>query len=291
MKDSIPGDDSKLFPEVELPFSKSKDEVWSELSLLMQQRPTPEMGTPPMEMKSRRLHWVSYAAAAVFVLVLASSAVAFLYTKTVYSPVGSHLTALLPDGSSVELNAGSVIKYKPYWWQFNRIVDFEGEAFFKVTKGKSFEVVSTKGRTMVLGTSFNIYSRKDEYKVTCYTGKVRVVSIISGHSTDITPNEQAEINTDGTIALRTVKNVDETISWMNDMFIFTGTPLAQVFEEIERQYGITITTSEKLNYLYTGNFTRYRTAEEVVKMVCRPLGLYYKSTANGYRVSKTELSE
>ncbi len=291
-----PGSDKDFMqslPEIERPFKKSKEDVWSELSDMMdeQETETPIRTIKPQETKVRSLKQIYWAAAAILVLMLSTSAFLRLYTTTVEAGAGQHLTALLPDGSSIELNASSTIKYHPYWWRFNRQVQFEGEGFFKVQKGKSFEVVSSRGKTIVLGTSFNIYSRKNDYKVTCYTGKVRVVSVISGKSADITPNQRAEVIANGSVISKNEELAEETISWMEDKFYFKGTPIQLVFEEIERQYGISIQTKEKLNYLYTGNFTITRQAEDVMKRVCKGLNLNYKKVNGGYLVSKDGLSE
>jgi len=280
-KHHLQKDPSQSFPGIEMSYSRSREDVWARLSEQMD-----EQIVPPVKVRRLRTNWLTQAAAAVVIIMLSATAFMRLYTKNVSAPAGQHLAAILPDGSSVELNASSVIKYKPYWWRFDRKVQFEGEAFFKVMKGEKFEVVSSHGQTIVLGTSFNIYARKGEYKVTCYTGKVRVVSVVSGKAAEITANKQAIVQRDGSIDLNEKVDSEQTISWMNDMFIFTHTPLMLVFEEIERQYGISITTNEKLDYLYSGNFTRDRSAEEVVKMICRPLGLEYKTTSSGFLVSK-----
>lgn len=275
----------KSLPKVELPYSRSKEDVWEQMEALINEEAEEKIQLEVKVSKSKQLRPLYYSVAAVLVVLLSTTAFMRLYTKTVNATAGQHLTALLPDGSSIELNAGSVIKYKPYWWRFNREVQFEGEGFFKVQKGQSFEVTSSLGRTIVLGTSFNIYARKHEYKVTCYTGKVRVVSVVSGNSADITPNMQAVVK-NGTVNSYNEVNTSEVISWVNDMFIFTGTPVKTVFEEIERQYGVKVISNDELNYLYTGNFTRNRSANDVVKMVCRSLGLSYQHKNDTFVISK-----
>ncbi|WP_430814328.1 FecR family protein [Carboxylicivirga sp. RSCT41] len=278
----------KSLPKVELPYSRSKEDVWKEMEALMgeetleEEKATEDTGKG----KIRSFRPILMSVAAVLLVLLGTTAFFRLYTKTVNAEAGQHLTALLPDGSSIELNAGSVIKYKPLWWRFNREVQFEGEGFFKVQKGKSFEVTSSMGRTIVLGTSFNIYSRKNDYKVTCYTGKVRVVSVLSGESTDITPNMQAYIKNNGRVLSTEEISMSETISWVNEMFYFTGSEIEMVFEEVERQYGIIIKLAEPLGYAYTGNFSRERSADEVMHMICRSMGLNYEKTSYGYKVSK-----
>ncbi|MCU4174063.1 FecR family protein [Carboxylicivirga sp. N1Y90] len=278
----------KSLPEIELPFSKSKEDVWSELSAAIkdeQKDPSNTITLKP-ENKVRKLSTVFMAVAAVLVVTLSTTAFFSLYTKTIEAQSGQHLTAFLPDGSSVELNASSAIKYKPYWWRFNRQVQFEGEAFFKVQKGESFEVNSAQGRTIVLGTSFNIYSRRNEYKVTCFTGKVRVVSVESGKSADILPNQEAEVKSDGNVISREDIDTSETISWQDGKFTFTGHPLALVFEEIERQYGINIKYKDDSNNLYTGNFTRDLPHEDVLNLVCRSFGMKYTKQNGVYIVNQ-----
>lgn len=273
----------KSLPKLDVPYSRSKQQVWEELEQAMNQPVSKSVSAPAMG-KVRTLRPVWLSAAAILIVLLSTTAFFRFYTKTVQADMGQHLTTLLPDGSSIELNAGSVIKYQPLWWRFNREVQFEGEGFFKVQKGQSFEVVSSLGRTIVLGTSFNIYARKNEYKVTCYTGKVRVVSVVSGESTDITPNMKACIESDGRVVSAAEENTEAIISWMKDMFFFTGTPIETVFEEVERQYGVHIQVQGQLDFLYTGNFKRSRSADDVMNMICRPMGLSYEKTNFGYRV-------
>lgn len=277
----------KSLPELEMPYSRSKEQVWNQLEAAMDTEVSSDAPvTAPSMAKVRRLRPVLMSVAAMLMVVLSTAAFFRLYTKTVQADAGQHLTALLPDGSSIELNAGSVIKYQPLWWRFNREVQFEGEGFFKVQKGQSFEVLSSVGRTIVLGTTFNIYARQNDYKVTCYTGKVRVVSVVSGDATDITPKMQAYIQSNGEVISAEAVDTDATISWMNDMFFFTATPVQSVFEEVERQYGVRINVDGKLNDLYSGNFKRSRPLDEVMEMICLPMGLNFEKTSYGYKVGR-----
>nr|WP_321406781.1 FecR family protein [uncultured Carboxylicivirga sp.] len=275
----------RSLPGLDVSFTKPKEDVWNQLSELISSE---EENAPVIVKTLQPIKYlrIVYAAAAILVLMLASTAFMRFYTKSIICESGQHLTALLPDGSSIELNAGSSIKYHPYWWNQERHVHFEGEGFFKVEKGKSFEVFSSKGKTVVLGTSFNIYSRKDEYKVTCYTGKVRVISTASGESADILPNQQAIIQNNGNVISHTQQNTNNTILWRQGMFIFTATPINQVFEEIERQFGVSIKTNTKLSYNYSGNFSREQSIEDVMHTVCLALNLEYKKVNDGYLVSK-----
>ena len=265
--DSLPG--------VDLPYSKSKDEVWSEMFQEMGKDDKPR----EPEKKTKRL-WFVYSAAAVFILLIASAAFMRFYTEEVYCPKGEHLSVLLPDNSRVELNANSSLIYYPYWWRFSRRVEFEGEAFFNISKGNRFDIVSRYGSTSILGTSFNIYTRKNNYKVTCFTGKVKVLSILTQDEVILYPKDFASINRNGQIKLESGINVGEKTMWRDHVFFFTATPIHQVFDEIELQYDIRIIKNNLNKIPYTGNFKKSNSVDDVLNLVCLPLGLEYSKVSS-----------
>lgn len=273
--------DKERLPELELVFEKTSEAVWEELEAQLEKtRVVKGAGTG-----ITHSFWMRISVAAVLVLVLGSGLLIRFYTRTVTSPLGQHMVTVLPDGSSVEMNAGSKISFKPLWWAFSREVHFEGEAFFTVEKGRPFQVVSSLGTTRVLGTSFNVYARESHYKVTCYTGKVRVVSTGTGHSLDLTAKEEASVNVDGTLRLTPVEQ--NTAPWMEDRFLFSGTPLGMVIDEIERQYNIDIQIEKDLgDLLYSGNFTTNMSVNQVLTLVCRPYGFNVASKEGVYYITK-----
>ena len=259
-------------PEVELSYSKSKEEVWAEMI------PEIEKTQKPIR-KTRRL-WLTYSAVASLVILLGLTAFLRFYSISTFCPKGEHLTVFLPDKSRVELNANSSLTYHPYWWQFAREVKFEGEAFFNISKGNRFDIVSKNGLTSILGTSFNIYARKNNYKVTCFTGKVKVVSKMTQDEVVLYPKDFASINRNGLIELETGVNIKEKTMWRDHIFFFTATPIQQVFEEIELQYNIRIIKKDLSNIPYTGNFKKSNSVEDILNLVCLPLGLDYSKVAS-----------
>lgn len=234
--------------------------------------------------RSIRLSRVWYAAASIALLLGLVSFLRF-YSTSIEVPAGVHQLALLPDGSQVELNASSTLSYHPFWWRVERTVQFEGEAFFEVQKGKNFKVESARGTTQVLGTSFNIFSREQVYRVTCASGKVRVSS--PTNQVVLLPNSRARVLPDGQIDVLANLDLNPDLSWRNNLFLFTATPLAEVFREIERQYAVTIQMQVDSSDLYTGNFTRSQKIEEVLSFVCPAAGLTFKKKSdNLYLVLK-----
>lgn len=261
-------------------WKKSNDNVWVEIESKID-------STILSHSLKINLRTVGLSIAAGLALLIGVTAFLRLYTITIEVPAGKHQLAMLPDGSTVELNAESTLKYHPYWWKIDRQLSLDGEGYFEVEKGKKFSVKSSKGTTQVLGTTFNIFSRKQVYEVICLTGKVRVISKIAKDTAIITSNCKAEIKQNGIIEVKNNIEVLPEISWKQNLFIFTATPLREVFYEIERQFDVTIHANIDSYSLYSGNFSKSSSVEEVLSYVCPAMGLSYKQkTANEYVISQ-----
>jgi ferric-dicitrate binding protein FerR (iron transport regulator) len=254
-------------------WDKDKEQVWMELEKRMETEPVAET-------ISLIRPWLRVAIAAGIALLVGFAAFTGFYTKTIDIPSGQHSEIYLPDNSKVSLNAQSAISYKPLLWRFSRTVKLEGEAYFDVIKGKQFEVLSGKGKTVVLGTTFNIYSRNSDYLVTCITGKVKVVEFSGSHEVTLSPGQQAALNNDGTLTIEPGIDTDRIISWLNNKLSFTSVPLRKVFEEIGRQYGVIISVPEDLDNTYTGTFIKESSVENVLNLVCRPFNLNFTRNAD-----------
>lgn len=257
-------------------WEKSADEVWQNIEASIVDSPRRTL---------RSLHAFALSAAAITVLLIGLSIFFYTHTQTITVPAGQHASANLPDGSTVQLNAQSEIHFKPYWWYIKREAFFEGEALFEVEKGQTFTVKSTGGATQVVGTSFNIYARPNSYRVTCLTGMVKVLSP-SNQEAYLSPNSRATILPNGHI--ETEENIDTLpeISWKNNYFRFTATPLIEVLNEIERQYNVHIELDAVTAANYTGNFSRQHNVEEVLELICPALGLNFIQTASDtYRIT------
>jgi len=249
-------------------WGNSKEEIWTELKKKIE-------ASEPAKVRVLISPWMKIAIAAAIALLVGISVIMQSYTKTITIPSGQHSQILLPDHSSVRLNAQSTISYKPLLWKFSRKISFEGEAYFEVQKGKKFEVISSNGKTQVLGTSFNIYSRSTKYEVTCISGKVMVTESAGKNEVVILHGQKASLNTRGILDVQTGINTDQTLSWLENKLSFTSVPLQQVFEEIGRQYGVIILIPENLENTYTGTFKRNTPVEQALKLVCKPFNLKF----------------
>ena len=216
----------------------------------------------------RRIHVWSYAAAILIPVLL----VCHFYTVTKETAKGEHAVVQLPDHSTVTLNAESKISYKPCVWFISRKINLSGEACLEVRSGKNFTVHSGGNSVKVLGTTFNVYARPGVYRVTCLTGRIEVRA--GGESVVLHSNMQAvfhepklSVNTD--VASATVTG------WIQGKFVFVKTPLHEVIAEIERQYNIKITRNFNPDYLYSGNFSKIESPEEILEVIGTPFDITF----------------
>jgi len=269
----------KLNSKLSVEWGESKEDIWAKMEAQMKEsKPTGRV----ISLNRSILQW---AVAAVILLLLGTTAFMRFYTERSLVADGEHRIVELPDNSKVHLNAGSEVGYHPYWWVFSREVQFEGEAYFEVEKGSRFQVESGNGTTTVLGTSFNIYARDENYRVTCLTGKVQVENADQSSTVLLLPNEKAELVSNELKKL-TVDAVQD-IAWTTNSFIFTDRPLREVFAEIERQYNVVIDLPEELKFSYSGNFDKTSDVKQVLGYVCRPFNLNFIEEKNGvFRIEK-----
>jgi len=269
----------QLNSKVTVKWGESADEIWRKMENQLQQ---PVRQPKVIFMPRTVMQW---AVAAVILVLFGLTALMRFYTETVMVPDGEHRLVELPDQSQVHLNAGSAISYHPFWWKFSREARLDGEAYFEVEKGSRFQVESTNGSTTVLGTSFNIYSRDEAYRVTCLSGKVQVSDPTDSKIVVLLPDEKAEwVKND---FVKTTVESQQDIAWTNNQFVFTRRPVREVFEEIERQYEITLDVAPDINYVYSGNFEKSNDVKQVLDYVCRPLNLKFTEEKTGvFRIEK-----
>lgn len=191
-------------------------------------------------------------AAAIAVIFAAS----YFYINTLDENISTQFAerteVTLPDNSEVVLNADTQISFDKDRWEKERNVKLDGEAFFKVAKGMTFTVSTDAGLVKVLGTQFNVESRKNFFEVSCYEGVVNVT--YNNKDTRLTAG-QSFLVIDGKIV--DVNLVQGTVpSWIQSESTFKSIPLVFVLNELERQYDIKVTTENvDLTQLFTGTFS------------------------------------
>jgi transmembrane sensor len=192
-----------------------------------------------------------YAAASI---ILFFGITQFIKTNDIVylSNYGEQKEIALLDDSEIILNAKSQLKYNKKDWKNKREVYLDGEAFFKVTKGKTFTVVTNNGNITVLGTQFNINTNSDFFEVTCYQGKVKVSS--SNNHYILTPKLSVR-KSNGVFLKETLPLQESNPSWINGESSFRRVPLKQVIMALEKQFNIKFDTKNiDDSIIFTGSF-------------------------------------
>lgn len=273
-------DNKKVIEEIlegwDVPSTKSTDEAWGELQSKLKQ--TDE--TPVVEVRKRRPWFAAAAAAAV---LLAISWFSFSSdagrNDTELQSFSEYVDHELPDGSMIKLNAGSVLAYNKADWDEKRNLYLEGEAFFDVAKGEKFTVETEGGKVQVHGTEFNVYFRKGELEVRCYEGRVEVID--AQRKSSYLDQGQIWNTKEGVAAFD-----HEQSNWTSGVFNWNAAPIEKVFDEVERQYGISLELDQNIEGEYTGSFEKLE-VQEVLSLICEPMGLTFEESDLGkYSISQ-----
>ncbi len=220
--------------------------------------------------------------AAVFIIGISTYFALFYRANTTIDTLASQKTTIeLPDHSIVKLNALSSIEYQEKKWDDNRKIKLKGEAYFKVARGKKFDVETSSGTVSVLGTEFNIKHRDHYFEVICYEGLVSVsydnniVKLPAGKTFKILKN----------VISKGESNVIQP-DWIENKSVFSSTPYSHILKEFERQYNITIMANNiDQNKLFTGNFV-HSDIQTAIQSITIPMRLKYKINDNNITLYK-----
>lgn len=158
--------------------------------------------------------------------------------NVISTPAGSQFMVVLPDKTTVWLNAMSSLKFPvSFLHASERRVELTGEAYFQVTHDERmpFRVVTGQVITEDLGTEFNIKAYVDEPGVstTLVSGAARVTA--GAQQASLIPGEQ--VNYQGTIKVSKV-NIDDVIAWKDGYFRFDDQSLETIMKAMARWYNV-----------------------------------------------------
>ena len=205
-----------------------------------------EEGGAKVRFMTRRKWWLSAAAA----VLLIATGVIFLKTSTSQPSLGTQYgeisTKLLPDGSTMMLNANSTAKLSESWdGNMDREVWLQGEAFFHVKKmpnKKRFIVHTNELDVIVTGTQFNVWTRDNKTSVLLTEGSV-TIQTADGKETKMVPGDFVEIN-NSTLEKKKV-NQESILAWKESRLIFDNTPMQEVARIIHEHYGVNVVITDR----------------------------------------------
>jgi transmembrane sensor len=232
------------------------------------------------------------------------------------APNGSRISSLLPDGSTVWLNAGSRLFYENDFTGNTREVRLEGEGFFDIVKkpGQPFIVHASGMDIRVLGTAFNVKAYPDDaiMETTLYRGSVQVsVKENNNGPIELKPNEKLVVQrSDQSIIVEeddkpVLKKVPEVVlihidstkkenerfetAWRYSRLEFRGDNFTELARKMERWYNVTIVFKgedvKELNF--NGSFEK-ETIEEALAALQTANVFHYEINKNEISISSPE---
>lgn len=200
------------------------------------------------------------------------------------------LVLLLPDGSKVRLEKNSRLSYVKSFDGAKREVYLSGAAFFDVTKNpdKPFIVYANELVTKVLGTSFSVNAFEDDKRVTVAvkSGKVSVFAnrYIGNEDPEtkgliLVPNQQVAFSRDKETLIRSLVSMPKIIVPQEELkrFSFNNAPVTNIFEALEKVYGVEILYDEELmSGCHLTTLLTDETLFERLDVICEAVGATYK---------------
>ncbi|HEV3411651.1 MAG TPA: FecR domain-containing protein [Puia sp.] len=235
-----------------------QEENWAAVENgIRQTAATPAGMTEVAPVRAIRGRWVLKvvsAAAAIAALVIG---IWWVSTRTghpeemavIKTGYGEIKNILLPDSSVVVLNANSSLRMSSSWTETGgRQVWLEGEAYFQVQKkastARKFVVHTKEVDVEVLGTRFNVNTRRQRAIVSLEEGKVRlsmngIVTAVMEKKAGLVmrPGQVAEVDEDLQAKVNEDKDVSTRSGWSRHEFHFDHTSLGEIAHLVQDTYG------------------------------------------------------
>jgi len=201
--------------------------------------------------KIHTLHNIAYAAIGMAASLLVIFGLAF-YTNVfsvkdetiqLSTRLGSRSSVVLPDGTSVTLNAGTHLEYS--FDNINKIRDvkFNGQGYFEVAKSKNPFIIHIPNglKLKVLGTKFSLtaYSEDETIKTTLVEGKVELNSP-DNKTLSLIPGQIATYDNRTRDLYYTNGLVYQNLGWLDNKLYLDNTSLQEVCTTLERWYDVKI---------------------------------------------------
>lgn len=252
----------------------------------------------PLRTANERFRKLFYAAAAAVLLGILIPSIYFYkkhyaeqfivqYVEAV-TRFGEVKTVILPDQTTVTLNAGSRLKYPASFIGDERSVELCGEALFDVVPDarRPFTVKTEQMNVRVLGTVFDVKAYENDMwsMVSVSSGKVEVK--LSDGKALLQKNQQLKMDKrTGNFEKLTVE-ADKYRLWTDGTLYFHRTPICEVVNMLNRHYPQIDIELDSGDYpfLISGEHDN-KSFEAALTSIMYMTGLKYKKEGNRYTLS------
>lgn len=199
----------------------------------------------------RRHGWLKVAAALVPLIIISAVALFFAAEAGALKSAefieasadrGKQMQVVLSDGTLVELNSGSRLRYPKQFALFHRDVQLEGEAYFTVAKNrmKPFKVSVGNVSIKVTGTQFNVEAYKEKHFINVLLDKGSVTLVTPTGEISMKPSQYVSYNKlTGACSLRDINRKDSSpAAWRRNVLSFHRTPLGEILDIVSRERNV-----------------------------------------------------
>ncbi len=198
---------------------------------------------------------------------------------------GQRATLRFNDGTQVQLNSASRLKYADYP-DGSRQFYLHGEAYFEVVHSlyRPFIVHTSNAIIKDIGTKFDVsaWPGDDRTQVTVTQGRVVVhpKQQSRNDSAMVTPGQSTAVLSRGIVLRPRYIDVYRIISWTEGKLIFYNTPMADVVRQLGRRYGLIclMADSSILTKTLTATFDDKESTKEVLDIIALSLKLKYRTS-------------
>jgi ferric-dicitrate binding protein FerR (iron transport regulator) len=231
---------SMVFKQNLLP--SEKEAMWQEIRTAMRRQEEGKL----VFMKTGRTLFTKKMAYGVAAMVSGCALFLSVYYFTektsrqvVATKYGEIRKLILPDSSSITLNANSAVKYADQWSNSkDREVWIDGEAFFSIKHTKDnqrFIVHTNEVDIEVLGTEFNVMERDKKVKVSLNSGRIKLQAHQSPNTLFMLPGDILEV--DANNIHKAPGKVENLSLWKENKLVFDDTPLGEILIRLKHIYG------------------------------------------------------
>lgn len=200
-----------------------------------------------------------------------------------------HKKIVLPDGSTVILNNGAILRYPHRFDGNTREVTLKGEGYFDIVhnEAKPFIVYAGKVKTTVLGTAFNIKAIEGQKVVVTVTrGKVSV----QDHQQllgILTPNQQLTFDERRKTPSLSKVVSKEVVDWQAKDIFFEDITMKDAIEVLTKRFGtkISFVDDRGKNCRFTTTFQRGESLDEILQVITSFNNAVYVTKANEIFIS------
>jgi len=204
--------------------------------------------------------WQLVAAVITALLVVSSLAILSLDGENEFeTSYGQNKNIQLPDGSIVVLNANSTVTYSSKWdTDQPREIWLKGEAFFSVkhtSNSQKFIVHTNDLDVQVLGTKFNVNTRRENTQVILNSGKVKLyLANAADRVVDMKPGEMVNFSKKAEHLEKQTVRASKYSAWVEKKLVFEDASMKEIAQVLEDTYGLKVKflDPELLKLTFTG---------------------------------------